>query len=81
VGADAGGGGVPGEAGADPQQLDQGRSWGREGAACTLTDYHPSAPLLQLMQSKQNRVVDPDRFNTDPDPAILLNPDPVPDPS
>jgi hypothetical protein len=29
------------------------------------------------------RVVDPDSFNTDPDPAFLLNPDPdpVPDPS
>jgi hypothetical protein len=27
------------------------------------------------------RVVDPDWFNTDPDPAFLLNPDPVPDPS
>jgi hypothetical protein len=26
------------------------------------------------------RVVDPDWFNTDPDPAFLLNPDPVPDP-
>jgi hypothetical protein len=24
--------------------------------------------------------VDPDSFNTDPDPAFLLNPDPVPDP-
>jgi hypothetical protein len=24
--------------------------------------------------------VDPDWFNTDPDPAFLLNPDPVPDP-
>jgi hypothetical protein len=27
-----------------------------------------------------SRVVDPDRFITDPDPAFLLNPDPVPDP-
>jgi hypothetical protein len=27
------------------------------------------------------RVVDPDWFNTDPDPAFLLNPDPVPDQS
>jgi hypothetical protein len=26
------------------------------------------------------RVVDPDSLNTDPDPAFLLNPDPVPDP-
>jgi serine/threonine protein kinase len=28
----------------------------------------------------QHRVVDPDWFNTDPDPAFLPNPDPVPDP-
>jgi hypothetical protein len=27
-----------------------------------------------------SRVVDPDWFNTDPDPAIFLNPDPDPDP-
>jgi hypothetical protein len=26
------------------------------------------------------RVVDPDWFNTDPDPAFLLNPDPDPEP-
>jgi hypothetical protein len=26
------------------------------------------------------RVVDPDGFDTDPDPAFMLNPDPVPDP-
>jgi hypothetical protein len=25
-----------------------------------------------------SRVVDPDSFNTDPDPAFLLNPDPDP---
>jgi hypothetical protein len=26
----------------------------------------------------KGRVVDPDSFNTDPDPAFLLNPDPDP---
>jgi hypothetical protein len=28
----------------------------------------------------KTRVVAPDLFNTDPDPAFLLNPDPDPDP-
>jgi hypothetical protein len=28
----------------------------------------------------KNRVVDPDWLKTDPNPAFLLNPDPVPDP-
>jgi hypothetical protein len=34
------------------------------------------------MYDIKNRVLEPDLFNTDPDPAFLLNPDPdpVPDP-
>jgi hypothetical protein len=29
------------------------------------------------MQVVRSRVVDPDWFNTDPDPAFLPNPDPI----
>jgi hypothetical protein len=34
----------------------------------------------KLIQNNKGRVVDPDLFNTDPDPAFLLNPDPDPEP-
>jgi hypothetical protein len=35
---------------------------------------------MSSLKMVETRVVDPDSFITDPDPAFLLNPDPDPDP-
>jgi hypothetical protein len=40
--------------------------------------YQPYVPVLYMEAGVYIRVVDPDWFNTDPDPAFLLNADPDP---
>jgi hypothetical protein len=41
---------------------------------------YPSTLKVSKTTNDLKQVVDPDWFNTDPDPAFLLNPDPDPEP-